>query len=171
MSIIHSFEPIVGSHAKILILGSMPGEASLSANQYYAHRRNAFWPIIAQLLQINPDAAYQEKIAALKSSPIALWDVLKSCKRQGSLDSMIEADTQAINDFQSFFSVHQQIKHVFKRYVLSVDELKFLSVSRLPSTSPANARLSLEDKLRIWHEMINSVLGSEDGHTSHLYDS
>ena len=59
----------------------------------------------------------------------------------------------------------------FKRYVLSVDELKFLSVSRLPSTSPANARLSLEDKLRIWHEMINSVLGSEDGHTSHLYDS
>ncbi len=71
----------------------MPGEASLSANQYYAHRRNAFWPIIAQLLQINPDAAYQEKITALKSSPIALWDVLKSCKRQGSLDSMIEADT------------------------------------------------------------------------------
>ena len=181
MSIIHSFEPIVGSHAKILILGSMPGEASLSANQYYAHRRNAFWPIIAQLLQINPAAAYQDKIAALKSSPLALWAALKSCTRHGRPDSMIEADTQAINDFQSFFSVHQQIKHVFfnggkaeacfKRYVLSVDELKFLSVSRLPSTSPANARLSLEDKLRIWHEMINSVLGSEDGHTSHLYDS
>ncbi|MEQ1815681.1 MAG: DNA-deoxyinosine glycosylase, partial [Nitrosomonas sp.] len=75
MSIRYSFQPIVDNHAKILILGSMPGQASLTANQYYAHPRNAFWPIMAQLLQFNPDVSYAEKITALKSSQIALWDV------------------------------------------------------------------------------------------------
>ena len=170
MPTIHSFQPIAGSHAKILILGSMPGQASLAANQYYAHSRNAFWPIIAQLLQISPDALYEEKITALKTSHIALWDVLKSCKRAGSLDSMIETDTQTINDFQSFFPAHKKITHVFfnggkaeacfKRYVLPESDLGLIKLSRLPSTSPANARLSLEDKCRIWHEMIHSAFES-----------
>lgn len=164
MSIIHSFAPIAGSHAKILILGSMPGEASLAASQYYAHRRNAFWPIIAQLLQIHPAASYEQKIAALKSSPIALWDVLKSCKRAGSLDSSIETATQISNDFQSFFAAHQKITHVFfnggkaevcfKRYVLANNDMGLIKFSRLPSTSPTNARLSFDNKCRIWHEMI-----------------
>ena len=173
MPTVHSFQPIAGNHAKILILGSMPGEASLAANQYYAHRRNAFWPIIAQLLQISPDASYEEKIAALKSSHIALWDVLKSCKRTGSLDSMIEINTQIINDFQSFFATHQKITHVFfnggkaetsfKRYALPTDDLSLIKLSRLPSTSPANARLSFDDKCKIWHEMIYAALGPETG--------
>ena len=74
MPIIHGFAPIAGSHAKILILGSMPGEASLTANQYYAHQRNAFWPVMAPLLKIQADACYEEKIIALQASPIALWD-------------------------------------------------------------------------------------------------
>ncbi len=113
MSTIYSFQPIVDNYAKILILGSMPGQASLAANQYYAHHRNAFWPIMTQLLQIHPDASYEEKITALKSSQIALWDVLKSCQRTGSLDSMIEMDTQTINDFQSFFLANGKITHVF----------------------------------------------------------
>ncbi|MGM3005558.1 DNA-deoxyinosine glycosylase, partial [Bacillus cereus group sp. BC325] len=85
--------------ARILILGSMPGEASLAAKQYYAHQRNAFWPIMAAFLRIRADAPYHEKVAALQSSPIALWDVLKSCKRSGSLDTSIEAGTQSFNDF------------------------------------------------------------------------
>lgn len=168
MPTIHSFPPIAGNQTKILILGSMPGEASLAANQYYAHQRNAFWPIMASLLHIQPDAPYEERISALKSSPIALWDVLKSCKRAGSLDSSIEADTQIINDFQSFFSVHQKITYVFfnggkaeacfKRYVSPNLDLVSLRLTRLPSTSPANARLSFNDKCRIWLEMIYSAL-------------
>ncbi|MDP1775520.1 MAG: DNA-deoxyinosine glycosylase [Moraxellaceae bacterium] len=168
MSIIYSFEPVAGSHAKILILGSMPGQASLSANQYYAHPRNAFWPIIAPLLQINPEAPYEEKITALKSSRIALWDVLKSCQRTGSLDSMIKTDTQIINDFQSFFGIHKKITHVFfnggkaetcfMRHVFPENDLDLLQLSRLPSTSPANARLSFADKCRIWHAMIHLAL-------------
>jgi hypoxanthine-DNA glycosylase len=170
MSTLYSFQPIAGNHAKILILGSMPGQASLAANQYYAHPRNAFWPIMAQLLQINADASYDEKIKVLSSSQIALWDVLKSCRRSGSLDSMIETDTQTINDFESFFSTHRKITHVFfnggkaeacfKRYVLPENDLGLLRFTRLPSTSPANARLSFEDKCKIWHEMIHSAFES-----------
>lgn len=168
MSIIHSFRPIAGNHAKILILGSMPGAASLAANQYYAHSRNAFWPIIAQVLKIPPEVSYEEKITALKSSPIALWDVLKSCKRAGSLDSSIETDTQVSNDFQFFFSAHRKITHVFfnggkaeacfKRHILANNEPGLMNLARLPSTSPANARLSFDDKCRIWHEMIYAAL-------------
>ena len=171
MATLYSFQPIAGNHAKILILGSMPGQASLAANQYYAHPRNAFWPIMAQLLQINPDVSYTEKITALKSSQIALWDVLRSCHRIGSLDSSIEADTQTINDFQSFFSAHSNITHVFfnggkaeacfKRYVLPANDLGLLRFTRLPSTSPANARLSFADKCKIWDEMIHSAFGSD----------
>ena len=164
MPAIHSFDPIVGLHAKILILGSMPGEASLAAHQYYAHPRNAFWPIIAPLLKIQADAAYHEKVTALRSSRLALWDVFKSCERTGSLDTKICSDNYILNDFASLFSNHEEIKHVFfnggtaaryfVRYVVPACNLTHLHLSRLPSTSPANARLSLEDKRALWHEMI-----------------
>lgn len=170
MPTVYSFPPIAGNQAKILILGSMPGEASLAAKQYYAHRRNAFWPIMAQLLHIDVEASYQEKTAALQSSPIALWDVLQSCKRTGSLDSMIETGTQISNDFQSFFSAHRAITHIFfnggaaeacfKRYVMPAQNLGLLQLSRLPSTSPANARLSFDDKCEIWRETIGLALRS-----------
>ena len=170
MPTIYSFPPIAGNQAKILILGSMPGEASLAAQQYYAHQRNTFWPIMTQLLQIDAKASYQERITALQSSPIALWDVLKSCKREGSLDSMIETGTQISNDFPSFFSTHREITHVFfnggtaeasfKRYVLPCSGLDDLTFARLPSTSPANARLSFDGKCRIWHEMLRAAVKS-----------
>lgn len=168
MPVIYSFAPVAGNRARILILGSMPGEASLTANQYYAHPRNAFWPIMAPLLSIPADSPYQEKIAALHASPIALWDVLQSCQRSGSLDSSIETGTQTINDFQTFFSLHPAITHVFfnggtaeacfVRHVLHQHDFGSLKLSRLPSTSPANARLSFDDKCRIWHEEIRLAL-------------
>ena len=168
MAIIHSFAPIAGDRAKILILGSMPGEASLAANQYYAHQRNAFWPIIAPLLLIQADASYQEKITALQSSHLALWDVFKSCERIGSLDTQIRSDNYTINDFASLFSSYKHISHIFfnggtaeryfTRHVLPCCNLDAIQCLRLPSTSPANARLSFNDKRKIWHEHIYSVL-------------
>ncbi|OQW42113.1 MAG: DNA-deoxyinosine glycosylase [Proteobacteria bacterium SG_bin4] len=169
--LIHSFAPVAGSHARILILGSMPGEASLAAKQYYAHQRNAFWRIMAPLLQIQADAAYCHKLAAFQTSPFALWDVLKSCKRTGSLDSSIETGTQRINDFQTFFTQHPAITHIFfnggkaeacfMRYVLYQYDYGSLQLTRLPSTSPANARLSFEDKVKIWHDAITRALASD----------
>ncbi len=160
MSYIYSFAPIVDDNARILILGSMPGQASLSANQYYAHQRNAFWHIMAELLQFDPDAPYAEKTKALQSAHIALWDVLQSCKRKGSLDAMIETDTQTPNNFQSFFHTDNKINHIFfngckaetcfNRYVSQKIDLDSMQLTRLPSTSPAHATLSFEHKREIW---------------------
>jgi len=170
MTVIHSFAPIADNNAKILILGSMPGQASLIANQYYAHQRNAFWSIMAELLQFDPAAPYAEKTKALQSARIALWDVLQSCKRIGSLDSMIKTDTQTPNDFQSFFSTHKKITHVFfnggkaescfNRFVLKKIDSASIQLSRLPSTSPAHAALSFKHKQTIWLNALESCMPS-----------
>lgn len=160
MAHIYSFAPIADRNAEILILGSMPGRASLAAGQYYAHAQNAFWRIISELLQFDPALPYEVRVQALKSARIALWDVLRSCRREGSLDSMIEADTQTANDFRTFFRTHPQITHVFfngakaeacfRRQVLREIEGRSTRYTRLPSTSPANASLSFARKLEAW---------------------
>ena len=169
MKTIYSFAPIVDSHARVLILGSMPGQASLNAKQYYAHPQNAFWRIMGELLGFDPAiAAYTEKTNALKLAHIALWDVLRSCKRTGSLDSNIDNQSQVANDFQSFFATYSLISAIFfngikaedsfKRYVLREDMLNKIPLIRLPSTSPANATLSFTSKRDIWHQMLAEKL-------------
>ena len=172
MSTIYSFAPIVDRNAEILILGSMPGEASLAANQYYAHPQNAFWRIMGELLDFNPNrASYADKTSALKSAHIALWDVLQSCKRQGSLDSSIETPTQIVNDFPAFFTAHTRIRHVFfngakaqdcfNRYVLKTHMPSLqqrIELTRLPSTSPAHATLSFTQKCEQWRYALESHL-------------
>ncbi len=160
MARVHSFEPIDDRRAAILILGSMPGRVSLLAGQYYAHAQNVFWPIMSELLQFDATAPYPVRVRALKSARIALWDVLHSCIREGSLDSRIERDTQNANDFRTFLSTHTKISHVFfngakaeacfKRHVLRDLEGDSVTYARLPSTSPANASMSFADKLRAW---------------------
>lgn len=160
MTRIHSFEPIADENAELLILGSMPGRASLAAGQYYAHGQNAFWRIICHLLQLDIASPYEARTQALKSARIALWDVLHSCRREGSLDAMIERDTQIANDFKTFFQTHNKITHVFfngakaeeyfLRHVLKNINNNSISFTRLPSTSPANASMSFEQKLSAW---------------------
>lgn len=165
MTFIYSFSPIADEYAEILILGSIPGQASLTAGQYYAHNRNAFWLIISNLLQIDPAAPYETKVQALKSARIALWDVLQSCKRTGSLDSGIENDTLMINDFRTFFQTHKKIKRVFfngakaeacfNQHILRHTKLDAISFTRLPSTSPANATVSFANKLAAWRLILD----------------
>lgn len=160
MSHIRSFEPIETKNAEILILGSMPGRASLAAGQYYAHTQNAFWRIVSELLKFDVASPYAVRIAALKSARIALWDVLQSCTREGSLDAMIERDTEIANDFQTFFQTHTKITQVFfngakaescfNRHALREIETGPISYLRLPSTSPANASMSLAQKISAW---------------------
>lgn len=160
MTHIYGFAPLAERNAEILILGSMPGRASLAASQYYAHAQNAFWRIISELLQLDPASPYEARVQALKSARISLWDVLRSCKREGSLDSMIEADTQTANDFRTFFRAHPQITHVFfngakaeacfRQHVLRGIDDRALRYTRLPSTSPANASMSYARKLEAW---------------------
>lgn len=157
---VHSFAPIEDQNAQILVLGSMPGQASLAAGQYYAHPRNVFWRIIAELLQCDPASTYPARVEALKSARIALWDVLQSCTRQGSMDAMIERDTQVANDFRTFFRDHGKIRHVFfngakaeacfERHVAGKIGIGSIAYTRLPSTSPAHASMSHARKLRAW---------------------
>jgi hypoxanthine-DNA glycosylase len=161
---VHSFEPIEDRNAQVLILGSMPGRASLAAGQYYAHPQNAFWRILSRLLQCDPASPYPARIKALKSARIALWDVLQSCEREGSLDSMIERETQVANDFQGFFRRHRNVTQVyfngataeacFRRQVSGTLDAGPIAYGRLPSTSPANASLSFEQKLRAWRRAL-----------------
>src|ERR1035437_10981505 len=108
MARVNSFEPIEDRSAEILILGSMPGRASLAADQYYAHAQNGFWRIMSELLRFDATAPYSVRVRALKAARIALWDVLHSCLREGSLDSMIERDTQIANDFRTFFRTRSE---------------------------------------------------------------
>ena len=165
---VRSFPPIENAGASVLILGSMPGGASLAANQYYAHPQNLFWPLMGELLGAGPGLTYAARTRLLRSNGIALWDVLESCVREGSLDSAIEEATIVVNDFAAFYRKHPRIGRVFfngakaqaayRRYVVaSVAEVgRAREYVRLPSTSPAHAAMSLERKLEAW----KAVLGT-----------
>lgn len=107
------FSPIENEKASVLILGSMPGAESLRKGEYYANNRNLFWNIMGHLLGAGPERKYEDRLQILTDSGIALWDVLKSCEREGSLDSAIKSETIEVNDFPTFFKDHPHIRQVF----------------------------------------------------------
>jgi TDG/mug DNA glycosylase family protein len=162
---VHGFPPIASRSARVLILGTMPSEASLRARQYYAHPQNGFWRILGETVGFDPSGPYEIRTAAVCSAGIAVWDVLTSCVRAGSMDSAIEAASVVPNDFAGFLAEHPLIQRIcfngataealFVRYVrprLAADPaMRYL---RLPSTSPANARLRFPDKLRAWQAIV-----------------
>jgi len=165
MTLIYSFPPVSTPHAHTLILGSMPGGASLRAGEYYAHPRNLFWPILGELAGADPALPYLLRLQKLSEYGIALWDVLQCCERKGSLDSSIDPGTIVPNDFADFFAHHPHIKRVFfngamaessfRRHVLKSlpPDIQPLQYRRLPSTSPANAGYSFARRLEAWSEL------------------
>lgn len=138
----------------------MPGAASLREGEYYAHPRNQFWRIAGALAGAFPELPYEERLRALTASGIALWDVLRSCRRPGSLDADIVGATVVPNDFPVFYEAHPRIRRVFfngtaaercyRRLVLPRLQAPALEYARLPSTSPAHAALTFERKLAAW---------------------
>jgi len=151
--------------AKVLILGSMPGRKSLDVQQYYAHPRNAFWPIMGSLFGFSAELMYKQRLALLCSNGIALWDVAHQCIRPGSLDASILKTSVITNDFESFFNTHPQIQAIcfngqkaadlYQRQVLPSlpDTYTELPRYQLPSTSPAHAAMSFEEKLEQWQQI------------------
>ena len=158
--VIQSFPPIADAWATRLILGSMPGAASLAASQYYAHPQNAFWRIIGELLGFALDARYADRVQALRSAGIAVWDVLQCCERTGSLDSAILRRSEVANDFETFRQQHPGVRTVvfngataeaaFRRHCRALLDDPQLTFVRLPSTSPAHASLRFDAKLTAW---------------------
>ncbi len=150
-----SFEAIVPENAKVLILGTMPGVKSLEEHQYYAHERNAFWQVIFKLLGKEISNDYNTRIKLIKSNKIALWDTLKLCYREGSLDSNIK-DAEP-NNITNLLKINPTIRCVFfngkgaeKYYDKFHHRVEGICYFSMPSTSPANARLKFEDKLDAW---------------------
>lgn len=163
---ISSFEPIVDKNSKILILGTMPGNQSLIKHQYYGNERNAFWKIMFYLLEQKAISTYEQKKELLLQHKIALWDVLKACNREGSLDNDIK---DAIpNDFAGFFKHYPNIAAVYfngepaeKFYRRLIGTNNFdIFYHRLPSTSPSNA-VKFEEKLHYWKPILFTLKGLE----------
>ena len=156
--IIRSFSAIVDDNSLVLILGTMPGRESLEKEEYYANNRNSFWKIIFMIFDSQPERTYKQKIAFLNIHGIAIWDVLKECRREGSSDNKIKNEIP--NDFNDFFERYPKINSVFYNGGKACElfnhqvrlEPKFRSIlvfKSLTSTSPANAR-PIESKIGEW---------------------
>lgn len=164
---LRAFPPLVDDRSRLLILGSMPSEASLRRQQYYGHPQNAFWPIVFDLWQTPQTTDYGQRTRFLLDHQIALWDVLASCTRQGSADRAIRQAQP--NDFAAFFAAWPHLRWVcfngqaaaalFDRLVLKANGWTALTDVRpdlqgclLCSTSPAHA-IRYPDKLTAWHQV------------------
>ena len=135
---IRGFPPIADRSAQLLILGSMPGIASLEAHQYYAHPRNAFWPIVEELWGIPRTLEYSARTAALRTAGVAVWDVLAQCRRRSSLDSDIDVESIVVNDFTGFFRRHPQVRLIgFKPRISTIE---CITVTSVVPTKGANLR-------------------------------
>lgn len=169
---VESFAPIADSRARVLVLGSMPSLASIKAGEYYGHPRNAFWRLMAEMFGFEADLPYDERVVALQNARVAVWDVLQSCRRTGSLDSAIERASEVPNELQrlyercpklgAVFLNGRKAEQVWRRYILamsrgerangggSASKVGALPCETLPSSSPAMASLDFAGKLAAW---------------------
>ena len=155
-----SFPPSVETGAEVLLLGSMPGEESLRRQQYYAYRYNAFWKIMGVLFAFDPELPYEERLAALRRNRVALWDTLKYCRREGS---------PVPNDIPGLLKQYPTIRHIFCNGTAAFRFLKTclpevfhgtVPVTRLPSTRPAAAVYSFEQKLEAYRAIQKVLSGN-----------
>jgi hypoxanthine-DNA glycosylase len=146
----------------------MPGVASLEAVQYYAHPRNAFWPIMAELFAIDHEAIYESRIGEIENLPLILWDTLQACYRPGSLDSNIDIGSAQANDFPVLLQQFPDIRAIvfngatsekyFRKLVVPVlSGVSDIELLRMPSTSPANAGMNFEQKLAAWRQLLEFI--------------
>jgi hypoxanthine-DNA glycosylase len=152
--------PVIAPDTRVLVLGSFPGAASLAAGQYYAHPRNQLWPILSELTgEPLAQMAYEERLPRLLAHGFGLWDVLGACEREGSLDSAIRKP--AANDFARLRVVCPQLQAVgfngqaAGKFAPLFAAQGYLTVV-LPSTSPAHASLSFEEKLSRWRALASA---------------
>ena len=161
MQRITGLQPVVGKNPKILFLGSMPSQTSLDTGRYYGHPRNHFWPILGDLYGFDPALDYAQRLQALRLRGVALWDVLSSCLRQGSLDHTIRE--ARLNDIPGFLRRYPTISTIalnggtaaktYRRHFAQTDGRRVVA---LPSSSPIPTRAcpDLAAKLAVWRERL-----------------
>lgn len=146
--------PIIAPHTRLVVLGSFPGAASLAAQQYYAHPRNHFWPILSALWGVDLlSLPYAARLDEVRARGLGLWDVYAACRRVGSLDANIEEpQPNDLSLLQRLAPPLQAIAHNGGESARAqrVTRALGVAVARLPSTSPANASWSFERKLAAW---------------------
>lgn len=157
-----SFEPIINEKCHVLILGTIPSEESLRKQQRYGHKSNQFWKILFALFEKPLPEDYADKVSILEENNIGIWDVLESCEGQGSLDSNIKNEKP--NNFKKLYKKYPQIKYIFftsqkaeafyRKYVGFDKDKVYVT---LPSPSPANARMRLDEKIEKWHILLSTV--------------
>ena len=155
----YSFPPITSQNPKVLILGSLPGDMSITKNEYYGHARNRFWKVLASLLQTDIPENYEQKVALVRSNQLAVWDVAMSAIRPGSLDTAIKDELP--NEIHQFLDKNSEVKCIcfngqkaaamYKKHFQLQDHIIYLT---LPSTSPANAGCSLEKLIEQWKQLL-----------------
>ncbi|MFO1216769.1 MAG: DNA-deoxyinosine glycosylase [Burkholderiaceae bacterium] len=153
-ALLEGLPPVVSPQTRLLVLGSFPGVASLQAAQYYAHRRNQFWPIVGAIWGIDLAAMnYAARLAEVRRRGLGIWDVYARCHREGSLDSAIESALP--NDLAGLVATLPALGAIAHNGGESARAMRItralgVPVVRLPSTSPANASWSFERKLAAW---------------------
>jgi hypoxanthine-DNA glycosylase len=156
----HSFPPVVNEHSRVLVLGSLPGEASLAQSQYYAHPQNRFWHLIGDVIGVAlPGMAYEARLQALLDHRVGLWDVIAKAKREGSLDSRIR--DHATNDLAALVAgLPNLVAVAFNGGTAAKIGMNALAESRLsldlvklPSSSPAYAAVPYAERLRAWEAL------------------
>ncbi len=158
---ISSFAPIISTTSKILILGSVPGVKSLEIQQYYAHPQNQFWKIVFELLGEDFSKDYETRIETIRKNNIALWDVIDTCEREGSLDTKIRNEehndiTKILNDHPSISVIFCNGQKSFKNLKKILGKESEIPVFVLPSTSSLHT-ISFDKKLKEW-EIIKTFL-------------
>lgn len=157
----HPFDPIINENSKVLILGTFPSIDSFKNNFYYGHKRNQFWKILSHIYKLNLDTT-DDKLSFLKDKNIALWDVIKGCNRENSLDSNLK--NIEINDIKELVLKYPNIKIIFfsskkakELYNKKYKDFDF-RVDVLPSPSSANARMKIEEKITIYKNKLGEFI-------------
>ena len=157
------FEPIIPNNAKILILGSFPGVQSLVKQEYYAHPQNQFWKILFELLKAEFSTNYTIRQKLLHENHIAIWDVIDTCQRKGSLD--VDIRKEAENNIKDLLEEHSTIKALFcngqksyKNLIKIMGTSSEIPIYALPSTSPAHASMKKEEKLEQWKIILDFLM-------------
>ena len=163
------FPPVEPRRARVLVLGTLPSAESIRQGQYYAHPRNAFWPIMGALFGAGRELPYDRRLRKLAARGVMLWDVLRAAHRPGSLDSAIHPRQLEPNDIPALLARHPELKKIifngapaetlFRRHVAKPcgGLLEGVELVRLPSTSPAHAGRSFEQKLAAWRVVADAL--------------